>query len=138
MFITVINKGQNTTSKLENPTAETIKDLMSAFNENVAFFQIYGEEGHLTVARGEYDRVIVLYNDLQSSNQPDYQWGGIVDATLLGDTREIRIDWGSETTPNPISRTIPTQQALEIALYFLEHEAPPKGLTWQGRMDRFQ
>lgn len=138
MFISVFNQGTNSSSKLENPTPETIKELMAAFKGNVAGFHISGEEGYLTVARGEYDRVIVLYNDRQSSNQPDYQWGGIVDATLLGDTREIRIDWGSETTPNPISRTIPSEQALEIALYFLEHEAPPKGLTWQGRMDRFE
>lgn len=138
MFISVFNQGTNSSSKLENPTPETIKELMAAFKGNVAGFHISGEEGYLTVLRGEDDRVKVVYNDMQDSSQPDYNWGILSDPTLMGDAREIEVDYGTETTPEPIYRTIPSERALEIALYFLEHEAPPKGLTWDGRMDRFQ
>ncbi|MCQ3930365.1 MAG: hypothetical protein DPW16_07880 [Chloroflexi bacterium] len=48
MFISVFNQGTNISSKLENPTPETIKELMAAFNENTAFFELCAEDGYLT------------------------------------------------------------------------------------------
>lgn len=139
MFISVIHVGENESSKLENPTTETVTGLMTALTSgNVAFFRLFGDKGYLTVVKGENNRVKVTYNDTQSSSDPEYQWGSVFDPTLMDDEREIQLNYGTETTPNQIYRTIPSEKALQIALYFLEHEVPPKGLSWKGRMDRFQ
>lgn len=139
MLISFFSKQESSLVDAENSTPETVNNLMMALSAgNVALFKLYGIEGYLIIARAEDDRVLILYYDMKSSTAPDFQWGSALDSTLMDDNREVVVDWGSETTPNPIYRTLPSEKALEIALYFLEHEAPPKGLVWDGRMDRFQ
>lgn len=132
MFISVFNHGTNIPSKIENPTPETVKELMAAFNGNVAFFELSGVDGYLIVAKGQYNRVMVIYHDVPFGSKTGVERGKVLDLTFIKDEREIVVDWGTETTPNPIHWTIPTEQALEIAQYFLEHEVPPNRLQWRS------
>ncbi|MCQ3930363.1 MAG: hypothetical protein DPW16_07870 [Chloroflexi bacterium] len=75
---------------------------------------------------------MVIYHDVPFGSKTDVQRGKVLDSNVLNDEREIVVDWGTEVTPNPIYWTIPSKQALEIALYFLKHEVPPNGLQWRS------
>lgn len=136
-----INRGESISSKIESPTPEHVREAMAGvISGDIAFYDLRGDDGILTLNGSDSGRIRVLYMDIDHTpeNTHQYHWGIALDPSLADDEREVEVNYGTETTPGHIYETLLSDRALEIALYFLEHEAPPKGLQWQGRMDRFQ
>ncbi len=133
MFMRIVKNGENTSPRVENPIAEHVhKAMIGLIDGTVAYLDLIGNKGVLTIGETGTNRVSLHYMDIDHTpeNTHQYHWGVVLDPSLANDKRKIRVNYGTETTPEPICRTIPSEQALEITLYFLEHEAPPKGFTW--------
>ena len=126
-------------TKIGDPTSKDVEGTLATLNNSKpSGFSLYsGIFGLLQVFGGERDRVTVTFK--QDERIEGRQYGRMTDESFNdGDTDvQLVINVSGESTNVPGHFTVSKETALKVALYFLENEAPPRGYSWEGNMEKF-
>jgi hypothetical protein len=119
-------------------TPDTLAQRFSQLDRKTdPIFHIYAREdithSITIVGDAKTGRVIIAYS--HTINQERLEGGFLRDSRQESNQEELYIDYGSEKDLIPYSETVSIEDALQIAVYFVEHEALPRlpgHLYWHG------
>lgn len=119
-----------------DPTPDQIAEWINALNNNNRsyFFLQHEEISEFTIWGGKADRVALYFEQDQTQSY----WGKLIDSTLEDSDEEIELSMGEKTEALPLYLTVPKQLAIDVLIYFLNYQTFPDGLSWAGRMDKFE
>jgi hypothetical protein len=110
-------------STTKEEITERINDLDGV---NKFLVDISMADGTLTIIGSNYERVKIFY----FTNSSHSKSGWLIDESAADDNREMFIRWDNgEDELIPLSETISRNTAINIAVYFVEHNALPPHLT---------
>ena len=113
---------------IDNPSRENvieaIQGLDNRYRTEVSIGIRDHEEGPITISGGERNRVRVNYFD--KSNR----WQQVIDPAYPNKSEEIELWINYDLDDVLIYQTLLKEKALEIALYYLEHQTLPNNLAW--------
>lgn len=121
---------------VENPSMEQVEIcILSLDNASHVYCAINLPEGDLSICGGVEDRVLVIFQH----NDPDnLQWGKLIDPNLSSEDGKIQIRYlGGGITEEELQFTVTKADALWLASYYLENDTLPRGLAWQGSMEKY-
>jgi hypothetical protein len=117
-----------------DPTTDQLREVIEALNNsNRTALNLHLDIGTLTIVGGNKGRVVVGFQGTGKYDQAQY--GRLIDPSVVDQNADIEISAEGNYSYEPLGTTVTKDIAIEVATYFLEHEALPEGLRWKGRMD---
>lgn len=118
---------------IDEPTAADIYAWMEALNSAYPHtFYVELDAGTIAISHVNAERVQFAFSSYQGKNH--WLRGWLTDPAYTQADGEIEYLIGEQVNTAPLYLTVPRETAAEVATYYLEYEALPDGLTWQGRM----
>jgi hypothetical protein len=118
-----------------DPTIEQVEDAVTGLdNEAQTAVTLSVGPGILFIGGGHKDRVIVKYRE---DNGVDSKSGILTDPEYSEEDGGVEINVNGEIDDLPLHDTVSKDLALEVARYAVKHSILPKGLNWEGNMDRY-
>lgn len=113
-----------------DPSPQDIRHRINALGRKKEHhFGVNTSVGYLGINEASDGRVLVTFSH--------HGKGAILlDPSYPEDSRKIKIVGDLEGGPRSIRQTITKEKAYEVAVYLLENEKLPKGLSWLGNLDK--